>query len=93
MSISRNDILQIATLAKLSVEESELPQLTQDMAQMISFADAINAVSAEASDFDQINGLVNVLREDVVEPSFPREEILKNAESQDDGFFLVKKRS
>ena len=93
MSISLDDILQIATLAKLSVEESELPELTKDMAQMIAFADAINAVSTEASDFDNINGLVNVMREDVVEPSFSRDDILKNAESQDDGFFLVKKRS
>ena len=34
-----------------------------------------------------------VLREDEVVPSYPREEILYNAESQDDGYFLVKKRS
>lgn len=93
MSISREDILQIVTLAKLSVSEDELPQLTEDMAQIISFADTINAVSTEANDFDNINGLVNVMREDKVEPSFPRDDILKNAESQDEGFFLVRKRS
>ena len=40
-----------------------------------------------------INNLSNVLREDVVVPSYDREEILKNAESQDEGYFLVKRRS
>ena len=35
----------------------------------------------------------NVLREDNVEPSFDRDEILKNAESQEEGYFLVKKHS
>ncbi|MCI9576270.1 MAG: Asp-tRNA(Asn)/Glu-tRNA(Gln) amidotransferase subunit GatC [Clostridiales bacterium] len=93
MSITREDILQIATLAKLSVDESELEKLTKDMSEMISFADTISAVSTEASDFDNINGLINVMREDVVEESFDRDEILRNAENQDEGYFLVKKRS
>lgn len=93
MSITRDDILQIATLAKLSVEDSELEQLTRDMNEIISFADTISAVSTEDSGFDNINGLVNVLREDIVEPSFDRDEILKNAESQEEGYFLVKKHS
>ncbi len=93
MNITREDILQIATLAKLSVDESELEKLTKDMSEMISFADTISAVSTEDSDFDNINGLVNVMREDVVEESFDRDEILRNAESQDEGYFLVKKRS
>ena len=90
MNITREDILQIATLAKLSVDESELEKLTKDMSEMISFADTISAVSTEDSDFDNINGLVNVMREDVVEESFDRDEILRNAESQDEGYFLVK---
>ena len=93
MNITREDILQIATLAKLSLDESELEKLTKDMSEMISFADTISAVSTEDSDFDNINGLVNVMREDVVEESFDRDEILRNAESQDEGYFLVKKRS
>ena len=93
MNITREDVLQIATLAKLSVDESELEKLTKDMSEMISFADTISAVSTEDSDFDNINGLVNVMREDMVEESFDRDEISRNAESQDEGYFLVKKRS
>jgi Asp-tRNA(Asn)/Glu-tRNA(Gln) amidotransferase C subunit len=39
-----------------------------------------------------VNGLSNVFREDVVAPSYGREEILKNAESREDGYFLVRRR-
>lgn len=90
--ITHEEILNIANLAKLSVSPEELDELTGDMNEIIGFADTINAASADASDFDNINNLSNVFREDAVVPSYEREEILKNAESQDDGYFLVKKR-
>ncbi len=93
MNITHEDILQIALLAKLSISDAELDKLTEDMNEIISFANTICAASAEASDFDHINDLSNVFREDVVEPSFAREDILRNAESQEDGYFLVKKRA
>ena len=90
--ITQEEILNIANLAKLSVSPEELDELTRDMGEIIGFADTINAASADASDFDNINNLSNVFREDVVVPSCDREEILKNAENRDDGYFLVKKR-
>ncbi|HAH79187.1 MAG TPA: Asp-tRNA(Asn)/Glu-tRNA(Gln) amidotransferase subunit GatC, partial [Ruminococcaceae bacterium] len=39
-----------------------------------------------------VNGLENVFREDVPRPCSGREEILKNAGSTEDGFFLVRRR-
>ncbi len=90
--ITHEEILNIANLAKLSVSPEELEELTRDMSEIIGFADTINAASPDASDFDNINNLSNVFREDVVVPSCDREEILKNAENRDDGYFLVKKR-
>ncbi|CAB1249713.1 Glutamyl-tRNA(Gln) amidotransferase subunit C [Ruminococcaceae bacterium BL-6] len=90
--VTHEEVLKIAQLAKLSIREDELDTLTKDMDDIIRFADTINQVSAEASGFDNINHLENVFREDTVIPSLPREEILKNAECQEDGYFLVKKR-
>jgi len=91
--VTHEEILKIAKLAKLSVSADELVQLTKDMSEIIGFADTINAVVSESSDFDNINNLSNAFREDVVVPSYDREEILKNAPSQEDGYFLVKKRA
>ena len=91
--VTHEEILKIAKLAKLSVSADELVALTKDMSEIIGFADTMSAVSSADSDFDSVNNLSNVFREDVVVPSYDREEILKNAESQDDGYFLVKKRA
>lgn len=93
MKVTHEDVIQMARLSKLYIEESKLEKLTEDMNQIIAFADTINAAASENSDFDDITNLSNVFREDAVVPSYPREEILYNAESQDDGYFLVKKRS
>jgi aspartyl-tRNA(Asn)/glutamyl-tRNA(Gln) amidotransferase subunit C len=91
--VTHEEILKIAKLAKLSVSADELVQLTKDMSEIIGFADTINEAVTEASDFDNINNLSNAFREDVVVPSFDREEILKNAPNQESGYFLAKKRA
>ena len=91
--VTREDVLQMARLSKLSIKEEELEALTKDIDTIIAFAETISAAQCEQTNFDNINNLSNVLREDVVVPSYDREEILKNAESQDEGYFLVKRRS
>ena len=90
--VTHEEILNIANLAKLYVPEEELGHLTEEMNTIISFAHTVNSVATEASDFDNINNISNAFREDVVVPSLPQEKILENAESQEDGYFLVKKR-
>lgn len=91
--VTREDVLQMARLSKLYIKEEELDALTKEMDNIIAFAETISAAQGEQTNFDNINNLSNVLREDVVVPSYDREEILKNAESQDEGYFLVKRRS
>lgn len=91
--VTHEDLLKIANLARLSIKEEELDKLAEEMDNIIAFADTINMASDEASDFDNINNLSNAFREDTVIPSYNREDILKNAESQQDGCFLVKKRN
>ncbi|WP_101697945.1 Asp-tRNA(Asn)/Glu-tRNA(Gln) amidotransferase subunit GatC [Clostridium minihomine] len=90
--VTHEDVLKIARLSKLSIHEDELDAFTKDMDEIINFANTINQATVESSDFDNINHLENVFREDVVVPSLPPEEILSNADSQEDGYFLVRKR-
>ena len=91
--VTREDVLQMARLSKLYIKEEELDALTKDMDNIIAFAETISTAQCEQTNFDNINNLSNVLREDVVVPSYDREEILKNAESQDEGYFLVIRRT
>lgn len=84
--ITEEEILKIARLAKLEVSPESLPRLTQDMAQIIAFADTINA-AGDCGEFDGIQPMENAFREDEVQPLFPREEILKNVGGGVDGYF------
>ena len=91
--VTREEVLQIARLAKLSVPEEELDALTADMANIIAFADTINAAGSETEEFDNINNLSNAFREDAVVPSYDRADIQKNAGGGEDGFFKVPRRA
>ena len=63
--ITREDLLRIAHLAKLSVEESQLDSLAVEMSRMIAFADSIHTVP-ESEEFDGRSGMPNACREDIV---------------------------
>lgn len=88
--VTREEIMKIAILSKLFVADDEIDKLTEDMSEIISFADTINNAADEGVDFDNINNLSNVLRDDEVKPSLDREKILSNAKDNDEGCFLVK---
>ncbi|MBQ1349133.1 MAG: Asp-tRNA(Asn)/Glu-tRNA(Gln) amidotransferase subunit GatC [Ruminococcus sp.] len=90
--VTREDVENIALLSKLFVPEEELDGLTESMQKIVDFADAINNAPASDEDFDNINNLSNMFREDEVVPSFPAEEILKNAPEQAEQHFLVRNR-
>lgn len=91
--VTKQDVENIALLSKLFVADDELEALTQEMQNIIDFADTINNADDEGVEFDNINNLSNVLREDVVIESYSNEEILKNAPEQAQEHFLVKKRA
>ncbi|MFA9423662.1 MAG: aspartyl/glutamyl-tRNA amidotransferase subunit C [Sedimentibacter sp.] len=92
--VTRDDIIKIAKLAKLSVEDDEIEALTESMAEIIGFADTIKSAveDGELEDFDDINNITNAFHEDEVIESFDRELILKNIDGGVDGCFLVKNR-
>lgn len=92
--ITRDDILKIAKLSKLSIEDEEIEALTKDMVEIIQFADTINnAVEDENMEFDNISNIINAFHEDEVMESFDSDLILKNRDGGEDGYFLVKRRS
>ena len=90
--VTKEEILDIALLSKLHIEEDEIDNLTQEMMNIIKFADTINGYDGEIEEFDNINNLSNVFREDEVVESFPQSEILKNVDGGENGYFPVKKK-
>ena len=87
--ITHDDVRKIAALAKLYVEESKLDALTEDMSDIIDFANEIS--SADVSGLTDDAGYEGgVLREDEVKASFAQEDILKNASIAENGYFAVR---
>ena len=55
--VTREDIENIAILSKLFVAEEDLDNLTQQMQEIVEFADAINNAPDSGEEFDNINNL------------------------------------
>lgn len=92
MQINREEIIHIAKLANLSLTDEEIDKYTNDMEEILTFANTVNNVNTD--DIDELATLdenYNVFRKDEVEVFGNREELLKNAQSQEDGMFKIPK--
>lgn len=90
--ITKKEVLRIAKIAKLSVEDDEIEMLIKDMSTIINYADEINTVTEDKDvEFSNINNIENAFNEDIVLESFDSDEILKNREGGENGYFVVRK--
>ena len=92
MKITKEQVEHVAKLARLNLTEAEKEHFTKDMEAIIEFADQINALDInDVKPTDHVIPINNVFREDVVKPSMDRDQLLKNAPSQENGCFSVPK--
>ena len=89
--ITREEVLNIANLSKLYLDESQIKDAQNEMDGMINFVNEINTVSSDIDEIPDMSGVSNAFHEDEVVESYPRSEILKNVNGGKDGFFFVKK--
>lgn len=87
--VNKEELLDLALLSKLDISDSDIDQLLVDMEEIIKFTDKINEASNSDVEFDNINDLQNVYREDKVVDSFSQGDILKNSKTVENGFFRV----
>jgi aspartyl/glutamyl-tRNA(Asn/Gln) amidotransferase C subunit len=89
-SIGSEDVLRLAKLARISVDENSFPKMVQDLKGMIDFLDKIHVseFKSEVPNFVR-NFDLGVLREDVAGPSSTQKEILSGAIRSEDGFFVI----
>ena len=92
MKISKDELFHVASLARLKLSDAEATKLETDMADIIGFADTLNELDTEnIVPTAHAIPMQNAFREDVVKPSFERQEILKNAPDFDEEGFIVPK--
>ena len=92
MKITNDEVLHVASLARLKLSEEEAKRLETDMAGIIEFADKLNELDTEGVVATaHAIPMQNAFRADEVKPSFDRREILKNAPDFDEEGFIVPK--
>ena len=94
MSISKEEMLHIADLACLNLDEKEIDKYTRDMQEIINLANEVNNIDTDDVDDTNISNLkTNAFRKDEIINFENREILLQNAPSQEDGMFKIPKMS
>ncbi len=89
-SISRDDVLHVAKLARLELTEEELELFTPQLAAVLEHAADVEALDvAGVPPTAHPYLLRNVFRDDEVRPSVDRDEVLGQAPAVEDGRFKV----
>jgi aspartyl-tRNA(Asn)/glutamyl-tRNA(Gln) amidotransferase subunit C len=90
MPISRAEVEKVAELARLSLSAEELDRMTGQLGEILGYIGLLSELDTEnVEPMAHSLDLSNVLREDVVQPSLPREAALANAPQSDGECYLV----
>ncbi len=90
MRISKEEIDHIALLARLSLTEEEKKLYGAQLSNILEYIEKLNELDTKnVEPTSHVITLNNVMRDDVLEDSLPREESLKNAPSRSEKFYRV----
>lgn len=91
MTLTRDEVRHVAMLARLGLEPGEEDFYAEQLSAILAHIDRLREVDTDAIEpTAQVVQVGNRMREDVPEPSLPRERVLANAPETRDGFFVVK---
>ena len=93
MPLTRTQVQHIAELAKLKLSDEELDRMTPQLSAILDHAARLQELDTDAiPPTASVVPLQNVMREDQVAPSLPRDDVLANAPDKDERseFFRVR---
>jgi len=89
-AISREEVAHLARLSRLAVTEKELDTFAGQLDVILQAVARVGEVAADdIPPTSHSVPLTNVLRDDVVRPSLPRDDVLAGAPDGEDGRFRV----
>ena len=90
MAITRDDVEKVALLARLQLTDAELESFTAELGQIVGYVDQLSEVDTDnVQPMAHAVEVANVLVDDVVVASLPRDAALANAPHQNDRGYLV----
>lgn len=91
MALTREEVLNVAKLARLEFKEEEIKKFQEDLNDILNYINVLSEVNTE-----NVEPLVHIteemrVRDDKVRTSLTVEEALKNAPACEDGAIIVTK--
>ena len=92
MSIDKDTVKHISKLARISLDEKTISNLSKDLSSIMKFIEKLNELST-----DKVTPLTSIInaslksREDEVKDGKIRDQILKNSPEKNEEFFVVPK--
>ena len=91
MSLTPEEVLHIARLARIALSDADVERFTAQLSGILDHFAALSSVDTrDVEPTAHPLPLSNVMRADEVSPSLPRADVLANAPEQEEGFFRVR---
>lgn len=92
MQVSKEEILHIANLARLNLEENEIEKYIENLEDILNFANIVNNAPIDGLDITiGANEAKNVFRKDEIEVYEDNSSLLQNAPTQEQNMFKIPK--
>ena len=90
MKLSLAQVEHVADLAQLTLSDQEKELFREQLSSILEYAQRLQQLDTSAiPPTATVLPLENVMRDDLVRPSLPREDVLANAPHTEDGYFRV----
>lgn len=88
--ITKDEVFYLARLSRLSFTENEAEAMIDDIEALVSYFDNLNSFYLDGIEpKSHVFDIVNVMRDDNVKESMPRDEILSNSAKTNGESFIV----
>ena len=90
MSLTREQVEKVSLLARLRLSEAELDEMTRQLGGILEYMDLLGEVDTDSVEpMAHAVERTDVFRDDIVQPSLPRQASLANGPNTDDECFRV----
>ena len=92
MSIDKDTVKHISKLARISLDEKKINNLSKDLSSIMKFIEKLNELNTDKT--TPLTSIINTslkTREDEVKDGKIRDQILKNSPEKNEEFFVVPK--
>ncbi|MCT4612313.1 MAG: Asp-tRNA(Asn)/Glu-tRNA(Gln) amidotransferase subunit GatC [Clostridia bacterium] len=92
MELTKEEVLNVAKLAKLSLNEKELAKYQQSLTDIVNMVNELNEIDTDGIDPTyHIMDIKNVFRKDVVKDFKDVKKLIENSKDNKDGYVFVPK--